>query len=345
MDKILTILKVNRNDKKTLCRSRCVVSIVLGLAAAIMLIMNVKNQSMDMANASVILVVGFLISGITAGVLKKENISAIIIAILVGFVLSVFVVSGGNEGFAGLWVLLVPLFAINLLGVIPGIIISTYFLLFLFTLFYSPLNVYIIDKYTASFISKFPILYLCDYLIANFYSLQREYFQNELHVQVYKDGLTGTYNRRFYMEKLHENDKSSHNGYGIVMIDLNGLKGVNDNMGHEAGDEMIKAASECCVKAFDGNDYVCRIGGDEFAIIAYGNVEDIKEKINRLTEIGSKWSGNYIKTVSFAVGYAYSGTDENSKSNEIMKIADAEMYKNKSEFYQKTQNNRRRRAD
>lgn len=119
-----TLLK---NESKDLCRSRCIVSVVLCVAAALMLVMNIKNHATMMSFASIVLVVGFAISAFVAGVLRKETLSAIIIAGLV------------------------PLFAINILGVVSGLGLSVYFLLFLFVLFKTPLCSLVQDKYTVSF--------------------------------------------------------------------------------------------------------------------------------------------------------------------------------------------------
>lgn len=186
-----TLLK---NESKDLCRSRCIVSVVLCVAAALMLVMNIKNHATMMSFASIVLVVGVAISAFVAGVLRKETLSAIIIAGLVALVLSAFALTGGNEGFAVLWVLLVPLFAINILGVVSGLCLSVYFLIFLFILFHSPLSSLVQDKYKVSFLTRFSILYLSNFLIASYYSLQREYYHRCLKLDVYVDGLTGAFN-------------------------------------------------------------------------------------------------------------------------------------------------------
>lgn len=324
----------------SICKSRCVVSVVLCVAALFMLIINLKNQSAAMANLSVVLVIGFLLSAIAAGVLKSEKISAALMAILVAFVLSAFALLGGNEGFAILWILMVPLFSINILGVTSGFALSTYFLLFLIILFYTGANVCIADKYTAAFVARFPILYLSDYLIATFYSLQREYYHRSMIVQVYSDGLTGAYNRRFCMERLKqmEDEKSD---YAIITLDLNGLKAVNDQLGHEAGDEILCGVVECCRDAFEERDAICRIGGDEYNVIAYGDQDTIDHKIEKLKQSREKWSGKIVKSLSFAIGCAYK--KENMSYADLLKIADQEMYNDKMAYYQDESNNRRKR--
>lgn len=331
------------NSQNVLCRSRAIVSAILGIAAMLMLFQNIRNGSTVMAYASAVLVAGFLISSVVAGLLKKTTMSGVLIALLVGFVLSVFAITGGNQGFAILWILLVPMFSVSLLGITSGLIVSTYFLVFIFVIFKTPYNVNMTDLYTSSFIAKFPVLYLCDYAIATYFSLQREYLQKQLHIQAHVDGMTGLYNRRTFMEQLQA--CSGKSVYSILMVDLNGLKVVNDGFGHEAGDDFICQVSKICTKVFNKNALVCRIGGDEIAIISYEDKNTVNKKIKELHELENKAKGKFSYKVSFSTGVAYSEDNERVIPEELFKLADAEMYKSKSAYYRDNNNNRRRRAD
>lgn len=344
MSEIIRILGLkdfeNEQSRLNLCKARMFVSVVLAFAAGVMLLINLKNKSMLMAYSSMVLVAGFLISALFAGIFKKAGISAVIIALLVCFVLTIFAVSGGNEGFAILWVLLVPTFAVSLLGVISGIGISTYFLIFLFVIFKTPLQVYFLDKYSVSFISRFPILYLADYLIATFFSVQKEYFHKKLQHQAYSDGMTGLYNRRYFIEKLKVLENAPEE-YSLVMVDLNGLKRVNDDMGHEKGDDFICRVARLCKDFFKKNADVCRIGGDEIAIVAYGEKEKIKKKIDELIKASNKENSKVDYNLSFSTGIA-SCEDSESNPELLFKKADEEMYKNKVLYYQNGKNDRRK---
>jgi diguanylate cyclase (GGDEF)-like protein/putative nucleotidyltransferase with HDIG domain len=84
------------------------------------------------------------------------------------------------------------------------------------------------------------------------------------------DSLTGLRNHRAFHEDLtREINRRNRTGTGfsLLMIDLNGLKGINDSLGHQAGDERIKAVADCLRATVRGSDAAYRIGGDEFAII------------------------------------------------------------------------------
>ena len=138
------------------------------------------------------------------------------------------------------------------------------------------------------------------------------------------DVLTGLYNRNkmnSYMMEMNE----LRDPIGVVFLDINGLKQVNDIEGHLAGDNLIKRASKLLKKVFKGS-YIFRAGGDEFVVIIK-NVckEEIENKLGILKKESKKYN------VSFA--YGYSITDDSKEIDKILKEADANMYNNKREFY------------
>lgn len=139
------------------------------------------------------------------------------------------------------------------------------------------------------------------------------------------DILTGLYNRNklnTYMSGVLE---SKETPIGLVFLDINGLKKVNDNEGHLAGDNLIKRAAETLKHVFEGND-IFRVGGDEFVVILAGAEEKkIIESLDKLHEESEK------NDVSFAAGYALSFNDCNIEK--ALKEADFNMYKDKRKFY------------
>ncbi len=92
----------------------------------------------------------------------------------------------------------------------------------------------------------------------------------ELAEQAVRDPLTGLYNRRFFDEALVRNVETARR-YGrelsLVLFDLDDFKAVNDTCGHQAGDDVLKTFAQLLQKAARKADVVCRIGGDEFAVI------------------------------------------------------------------------------
>jgi len=92
----------------------------------------------------------------------------------------------------------------------------------------------------------------------------------ELTEQAVRDPLSGLYNRRFFDEALAQNIETArryNRELSLVLFDLDRFKEVNDTCGHEAGDEILKTFARILQKTARKADLVCRIGGDEFAVI------------------------------------------------------------------------------
>ena len=117
---------------------------------------------------------------------------------------------------------------------------------------------------------------------------------------------------------------------GICFVDINGLKSVNDEMGHEAGDNVIKEASEAIASIFK-KKYCYRIGGDEFVVVMpQVSEETFAQHVERLRKKSKK--------ISMAIGSVWSETCLDVE--ELVNIADKNMYADKTEFYSK--NDRRK---
>ena len=140
----------------------------------------------------------------------------------------------------------------------------------------------------------------------------------------YFDRLTGLRNRRAYEEKLLQLQDEPQSEFCVIMADINGLKTVNDTIGHNAGDELITGASKCLSEAFDGINTIYRIGGDEFCIIMPASAEKTCLCLSRLEELFSNWRGRYVNSLSVSVGVASSKDHEDVES--VVAEADKKMY-------------------
>ena len=141
-----------------MCKTHYYVSLIMAITAFVMTVQNIRTNSMDMAIATTILVIGMMLNLFHIKFYNNYKVSCIILSILSGIILSAFVIVAGNQGFACLWTLLVPLLAIPLVGVIPGTALCFYFLLFILIIFYTPLNYLVMDKYTTAHMQRFPVL-------------------------------------------------------------------------------------------------------------------------------------------------------------------------------------------
>jgi len=136
------------------------------------------------------------------------------------------------------------------------------------------------------------------------------------------DGLTQLGNRRGWESKTTE--YLDDTDVAVVFLDLNGLKIVNDTQGHEAGDQMIKQASDCIRASVRPTDYAARIGGDEFVIL-YTNYPASAETLqNSIYRIKQQFAGADIKV---SVGGALRSEGETLK--DVIALADSRMYEEK----------------
>ena len=141
------------------------------------------------------------------------------------------------------------------------------------------------------------------------------------------DLLTGLYNRNKLNSYMNEILASPDAPTALIFMDINGLKKVNDNEGHIAGDNLIKRAANTLISTFHEDD-IFRVGGDEFVIIKRNvDEERVLELIGKLNKKAKK------NDVSFAVGYAM--TEYSKDIERILKEADINMYNDKRKFYHK----------
>jgi diguanylate cyclase (GGDEF)-like protein/PAS domain S-box-containing protein len=139
------------------------------------------------------------------------------------------------------------------------------------------------------------------------------------------DILTGLYNRAFFDEELERLAHGRMFPVSIVMADINGLKTVNDTLGHEAGDNLIKLAAGLILEAFRAEDIVARIGGDEFAVLLPGTDDTVAEKaVKRIMSSPEIIAGR----VSIAFGIA--SAENKDQLAETLKLSDERMYLDKS---------------
>ena len=129
--------------------------------------------------------------------------------------------------------------------------------------------------------------------------------------------------------------KNQFDAMSIHIIDLNGLKPINDNLGHDAGDALIVAGAEVIKHQLGRQSFVYRIGGDEFAVLSYGFNEPealaLKERlICAVREQSHRKVEGYDMSVSFSVGYASSS---DTPMSELFMQADQRMYVEKKNHY------------
>ena len=153
--------------------------------------------------------------------------------------------------------------------------------------------------------------------------------------EINTDELTGMYNRRAYSAKLktYDPEKPLPSNLAVFSLDINGLKTVNDMMGHEAGDELIIGAAECIRKMLGDNGECYRTGGDEFIAFAKMNRKQAEAAIEKLNMATDVWIGKIVREVKVSAGFALASEHQGMTIEKLICEADKKMYAKKSTFY------------
>ncbi len=131
----------------------------------------------------------------------------------------------------------------------------------------------------------------------------------------------GSYNRIF---NLYEKDRKD---FALILIDVDIFKAVNDNNGHAVGDEVLKKVARLLLETFRDIDYICRIGGDEFAVIMVEMTSDLNYTVmDRINAINEKLSHptDGLPAISLSVGVAF--TDRKNPGKSQFTDADKALY-------------------
>lgn len=215
-----------------------------------------------------------------------------------------------------LYIIFMQEFSEAFLPVLRDFLLSDFLLIMIFTMASALISFFLYEKYHCK--------------------LETERFQgnknySELLQLSLIDDLTGLFNRTFFRQ--YRNQIESHEGLiGIIIIDIDGLKIINDTFGHEQGDEFILLCSKV-IKGSLPKVKVARIGGDEFMCFLlnqnYTKIRSIVARIKENVHIVNKNGHALPLPISFSIGWSVlSGPNV---TNELFKEADALLYKHKSE--------------
>ena len=158
------------------------------------------------------------------------------------------------------------------------------------------------------------------------------------------DKPTGLYNRNFFEEEMERLQSGRFDPVGIVVCDVDGLKLVNDNLGHQAGDELLAAVANVLGRSFRSSDIIARIGGDEFAVLLpQCTLESVEAACQRLRDnVSASRHGTPPVPISISIGWAVK-TKTMENMEDVLREADNRMYREKPhnrerfrEYFQRT---------
>ena len=219
--------------------------------------------------------------------------------------------------------------------------------------------IYLIGRARSGGVKFFPVLqfvwpiFICVCLQNFFYGISTVWvgiavgftslmlaLQNE---NIFIDKLTRLFNR-YYLDRISGTLKRS-NKIAMMMIDMNGFKSINDNLGHSQGDDALFSMAEILRETVESHGTAVRYAGDEFVIVINTDNEQVaasyRDKIKqKLADFNKKRVKKY--KLSASIGMGIFDLKQNNL-DEILEIIDKRMYEDKKAYYEASANDRRRR--
>ncbi|OLC12084.1 MAG: hypothetical protein AUH29_17495 [Candidatus Rokubacteria bacterium 13_1_40CM_69_27] len=146
----------------------------------------------------------------------------------------------------------------------------------------------------------------------------------------FKDEVTGLYNRRFFSIRLEE-EMQRHRRFNhpvsVVLMDLDGFKAVNDDLGHAVGDETLREVAQILVKHSRGINVVARYGGDEFVVLLVETSRaGARLYADRIRQVVSTFPFSHGRSITASFGIASLPDDEVSTSEDLVRASDEALY-------------------
>lgn len=165
-------------------------------------------------------------------------------------------------------------------------------------------------------------------------ALERQERLQHLETAALKDPLTGLGNRRSFEEDLRAEfarAKRHQSHFGVMLLDMDGLKTINDSLGHHEGDRLLSSFAEQLQQSMRQEDRCYRLGGDEFAVVLIGSTSRNRERLfQRVQQVTEKVQGMGFPTAGASVGLACFPEDAQDPEA-LVALADVRMYQMKAD--------------
>lgn len=255
--------------------------------------------------------------------------------LVAGFSFALFIMLVPDASVAAfVWVLMMPVLAYLLLGKKEGFLLSAPFMLAGCVTYYFHLE-FVVDA--RSMIDLLNMV-LCAVLMLGFihlYETRREEAERRLFTLAQTDALTGLSNRASFQSALTRTiaeSSRSGTGFALVAMDIDHFKVVNDTMGHEAGDQVLRDISHRLTERLRNTDSVGRLGGEEFGLI----LRDVKreDSFELMDELRQRIADNELKygealirvTASFGIAHY---PEDGTEAETLFRVADHCLYSGK----------------
>ncbi|MEG0292127.1 MAG: GGDEF domain-containing protein [Anaerovoracaceae bacterium] len=280
------------------------ISCIIGVIFVCVFAINITHEEFEMArltgSLAIICAINVLVNFITD---KYARIMEILFGCCLVFIFSLFLVIGGPGGIAPFWMMLLPVMGFLCFGITKGALFCGLQLIIATCLVWTKSGSTMLSyEYSNSFILRFPVMFSAFCMLGILLEVIRSTIEKELikTQQMYRnksriDPLTGLFNRLVFDEKIERVVFQKENRpIGILMLDIDDFKKVNDTYGHHAGDIVLTEIAEILGTCIENPELVSRWGGEEFTVLF--------EKITR-DEIEAEAEGirNKIESHKFSI--------------------------------------------
>lgn len=325
-------------------RKRAISFSIVALVFFVNAIFNIIYYKGQLLSFYMVIVSCFLVSIYYLQYTKDYFITDLVASITFVCAFCFLTLDGELVKFNILWIFAIPMLWYFVVRYGISAFTNAILIVYFFVIFYTPLRENYVNVYSENFMNVFPFAFLIVASLSAYVFLRNNMSGTELKVLTYYDPLTGLSNRAYYKHIVSTIRKQGLTNINTIVVsfDVNGLKKVNDNFGHDAGDVLILAAANVIKSAFKNADLVSRIGGDEFVAITYEDKDSFKETLRTFKKYIDEFHDDKIGKLTISYGYATSREHPYINPEKLYILADQQMYANKSEFYKENNIDRRR---
>jgi len=208
---------------------------------------------------------------------KGRMVAVVLLLINLQLLMTLLIITGGNEGTGPLWVYTVPPVTMFFAGFKRGLVTIASFTMLISILLFSPDDALLLTHYSFEFKTRLIFSFLTVSFLSAFYEYSRErsyetisYLSDKYEHQAKYDMLTELLNRRgaqLHLEQEESRLKRNGKAFSIALADIDRFKSINDTLGHEMGDEILKRVSRLFKSRVRTQDLIARWGGEEFLFI------------------------------------------------------------------------------
>ena len=250
---------------------------------------------------------------------------------------SFFVITGGTNRFSIVWLLLLPTIGLLFFGVKKGTVMSGVMLIIMLICFHVPFVKKFCVDYGSTWTVRFPAVFCCSYVVSLVLETIRAVTASELtatrekyHELCSHDALTGVFNRHGLQEVLHRIAGARQNDIGVLILDIDFFKAVNDTHGHLDGDRVLKQLADVVLDVLPDKANLFRWGGEEFAVLYFDSSDTLEnaEVILRAVREHEFVLSTGVIHITVSIGVAM-GEDAESDYDRLLLRADKSLYEAK----------------